>query len=298
MSLSRSLAPFTLALLLLLLPSAARGEDGIQTSDYCYGEIERSLNRERFLFESVLFGVRTASEERLGAVRVDTNGETWIKTTGGKWVSEGKGPQSNSQMDTNTASDQFASSSSSAPAVRAGLLETQRALTSDLIPSILQSFRAFQCRLHTVCELAEQSISLPMREEEEIGMDPDPLDIQVPGCLEFKQLPSLESCRPTYLTKIDEIGAMRRYCLPAAQRLARYEEHLLLLIAHYDAAHRTLRQFAGYLEPLLDIVRFPFLSPIRQIGEFMNQWNRVPCFLPYCAGETGSSASSSSRPSP
>jgi len=67
------------------------------------------------------------------------------------------------------------------------------------------------------------------------------------------------------------------------KELTSYEESQLLFLTHEDAAQRTLRQFAGFLEPLLVKLRFPFLSPLQQVSNFIGEWSSVSCFLPYCA---------------
>lgn len=281
--------------------SSSSSTSSMGMADACKQDINRALSRERFLYEGVLFGVRPAAKLPNGSTRVDEEGRTWLKNDDDKWVSAEQSPKNDKEMDDATAHDHLpplsssSSSSSQAAGVRPGILETQEALTSDLLPPILQSFRAFQCRVTAVCKAASLAVQWPAgdesiqergKDEPTTALDNDFLSVDITGCLDLEvHLP--RSCQPTprttFLKSYMDAAVVRTYCQPTAQSLLQYEEAQLSFLAHYDAAHRTLRQFAGYLEPFLASVRFPFLSPIRQDAQFFNTWNRIPCFLPFCA---------------
>lgn len=282
-----------IGLLLFLLPQSISATDDPAASispgaTTCVQDIDKTLNRERFLYESVLFGVRPASEERGGATRVDSEGTEWIKNDKGKWVSDGRDAMTDDEMDRKTASDPLrdiaaereqgitSGATEETPAIRHGILESQQALTSDLLPPILQSFRAFQCRAAAACEGIGRVAASGEASTET-------MQITIPGC-ETLPVKPVQSCRPSPLINDwNDLSVIRAHCDPVMRTMVRYQEAQLAFLTHEDAAHRTLRQFAGYLEPMLQRLRFPFVSPLRQVADFLNRWSHVPCFLPYCA---------------
>ncbi|MDD4319596.1 MAG: hypothetical protein PHW10_04720 [Candidatus Peribacteraceae bacterium] len=282
-----SLLPAVL-LLLLSADGPARAQETAPQQSFdvrtpCATEINRALNKERFLFESALFGIRPAREERTGASRVDWKGNIWIKTESNSWATSG-GPdgditKSNGEMDEETAPDPLAPDTGIDPSEgRTGILQTQRALTSDIIPPLLQSFRAFQCRALTVCEAADKATGSPKKDGDSASQS----SLQAIGCRPMDPAP-LPLCRPTPVWTFVDTVAMRSYCAPVAEELIRYEESLLGYLAHEDAAHRSLRQFGGNFEPILRMLDFSFLTPLDQASQFLGRFSRLPCFLPYCA---------------
>ena len=248
-------------------------------AEACGKDINKAMNKEKFIYEGMLFGVSEAEAEEQGATRVDRSGNTWIKVSDGVWAN-GNEFGNNDDMDANTAQDLLGN----IPAIHLGIMETQKANTSDLLPPLLQSFRAFQCRIESICGLVEQSISKKKSQT-------DPVKVHLPGCKEITFEPLL-SCQlaaedapgktAAYPTISDE-AFIRSYCSPVAQKMIDYHESQLSYLAHYDAAHRSIRQLAGYLDPLIDALSFPLLTPLRQIATFFSNWSRVPCFLSYCA---------------
>jgi len=275
-----------LGLLFLALPlialSASTTDDATQSLERCQADIVRALNRERFLYEAVLFGVPQASEEQGGAERVDDEGNIWTKNADGQWVNAAQKDQiDDSEMDERTAADPLspAADDSETPGVHPGVLETQQATTSDLLPPILQSFRAFQCRIAAVCKAASQAF---------VAEGTDPITVSVPGCID-QEIPSLTSCRPspttTFMDTIMLHANAITFCQPIGEAMVSYQQAQLPFITHLDGAHRTLRQFAGYVEPLMSAASFPFLTPIQEAANFLKQWTRVPCFLPLCVND-------------
>lgn len=298
-SLSRS----TAALLLLLLPlQIAAADDSSSSSDdtstpvqQCEGAINDAFSRERFLYQTMLFGLKKASDEPTGAIRVADDGSVWIKTGADQWANDPT-TISNDKMDEQTVKDPLASSSSSSNSSdpsHPGIFESQKATTSDLIPPLLQSFRAYQCRLAAVCEAARKALSTPASDQsssdesssDESSSDESSSDantISIPGCEDIDVAP-LTSCQPTPLFTLTDTATLNTYCAPLLTKLTTYDESQLLYLIHYDAASRSLRQFAGYLEPFLRLVHFPIQTPVRQASQFLQNWSRIPCFEPYCS---------------
>ncbi len=260
--------------------SSSSSSSSQDAGDKCTADIDKALRRERFLFETMLLGNRHAAEEGPRATRVDEDGNTWIKNTDGKWVTSGKDTITDEEMDGKTAKDPLAKTEDVDPkdaAIRPGILETQKALTSDLIPPVLQGFRAFQCRLESLCAGVDQSANTPASSASSSSMS-----VIIPGCQPVEEK-LIASCQPSAIFTINDTVAARTYCRPVMKELTSYEESQLLFLTHEDAAQRTLRQFAGFLEPLLVKLRFPFLSPLQQVSNFIGEWSSVSCFLPYCA---------------
>jgi hypothetical protein len=251
----------------------------------CMRAINDALDKERVLYESVLVGTKMAKDEDLNAVRMDNGGVRWIKVAADRWVTDGQDDSRTDRiMDNNILLDPLASSSSSnsassvPPGVHPGLLEAQQAVTSDLIPPLLQSFRAFQCRIAAECAGADEALRRAS------GDSGGPFTAEAPGCVTLPvTLPQDCIASPLFSLNAFTDPALRNYCGSTGDRLVRYQEQQLLMLAHYDGTHRSLRQFVGYIEPLLDVVSFPFLPPLQEAAQFLEEWNRVPCFQPFCA---------------
>ncbi len=281
----RVLAFLAVSLLSAAPLQAAAQEEEVPPSlgaGICQEQIQVFLRRESFLFDARLFGLKPAAEEPEGATRITAAGDLFLKTAEDTWASGGI-TMGDADMDASTAHDPLPLPGVSPQDVPyPGILETQQALTSDLIPALTQNFRAFQCRMESICKAA----GLALRGGN--GEGPN-VRVSVPGCREM-ELPKLDRCalkptsiNPTFM--LDDWDSLPDYCLPVADDFVRFQESKLFFLAHEDASHRTLRQFAGYLEPFLNIVRFPFVHPFRQVASFLGQWSDVSCFLSHCAQE-------------
>jgi|GEM_PF-2469802 len=287
------------------LVAASNSSSGGPTPDYlCAQDVNAALERERFLYESVLFGRGKAKDDPPGSTRVDADGVKWIKkssiqsgngeTYGTGWVSDGYDTIDDQEMDEKTYRDPVPQGNSASSNAGKGIFQTQKASTSELIPPLLQSMRAFKCRLAAVCRSVELSLGTPA--------DWDPSEAQelvddVEGCepLPFKlmtscQFQTSDGQNAANATPLLEAIA-RNYCEPLVERTIAYQEAQLKFLVHEDGANRSIRQLAGYLDPLLEAVRFPLLTPLRQSSTFLNQFSRVPCFLSYCVEKQDESES-------
>jgi hypothetical protein len=266
-------------LLALSLPGTALAQAAPDGAALCRSQINAFLKRESAVFDARLFGTKRAADEPEGATRTAFDGTLYLKTEEDTWASSGA-TMSNADMDGATAYDLLPAPGTGSPAVPfPGILETRKALTSDLLPHLTQSFRAFLCRVESVCKAAE--LALMKRADGNSAT----VKVTVPGCREM-ELPVLNRCVPNPVTFIlNDQATLPHYCGPVAEDLILFQESKLLFLAHEDASHRTLRQFAGYLEPFLNIVRFPFVQPFRQVTSFVGQWSGISCFLSHCAQE-------------
>lgn len=221
--------------------------------------MEAALAHEQRLYRSVLFGQKEAQALPRGSVRIDEDGKTWLKTMGNEWTLA----EISDEGDVRT--DEEIDDGAEFPA-RRGIFEIRRTPTSDLIPPILQSLRALQCRLRAVCMIAAASP----------GSDEQSIDVQPDGCME-QTFPRLSACIDATQVTIGTDS-----CDSAIAAIIAQESELLKLAVAYDAAYRSLLQFAGIFEGFLHDFTFPILEPIWQAVRVIGQMNGIPCFLSQC----------------
>lgn len=240
----------------LLLPHIALGAEPNQS---CAESVYVRLGKEERLYRSVLFGLSTAEEMPINSILIDEEGDTWMKTAENNWLSpENKGL---------TWSDATMEEQRDTPA-RRGILETQKALSSELLPSILQTVRATQCRMEAVCETALSSGKQKADVEE--------IKVQPAGCIEFT-MPIFDACRVSDLQDFNQGG-----CTTQVQLILARETKMLELLFAYDASYRSLMQLAGTFEGFLSDFRFPLLQPLWQMVRTLGQLDNLPCFLAQC----------------
>ena len=265
--------------LLLPLQSLAQATP-TPIEDACRNETENSLAREHRLYRRVLFGFVRAAEEDIGAVRNDKEGNAWFKSAANQWRSQAKGfagtTWSDALMDTQVERDMLQQSDDAT--FRRGIFATRGVLTSELIPPLTQSFRALQCRTYSVCEAVVRALN---GEQPNLGF----YVVQVPGCRDLL-IPALPACmpqtgdNPSILTRANILSA----CKPMVDALLSRETEMLSLSVTYDAAYRSLLQFAGTFDDFLSVFRLDLLRPVRQSLPLLQQLSRIPCFLAQCNG--------------
>lgn len=274
---------------MLMLPTPSFAQEKSATSSACLNDIYQSFGRETRIYRSVLFGLKKAADVPLGTVRFSREGDAWMKTAPNTWKSYAKGFQSTTWsdmlMDQQTerevsAKDKIAKRDIPASdPFRRGIFEKKQLLTSEIVPELIQSIRALQCRLRAQCEVA--SVSQSKNPGEKVYIQPD-------GCLEFEYT-TFAGCRSAYNpTDITAGGAVfdpalvQRQCLKANTDLLAREMDLLKLVVAYDAGYRSLLQFAGVFEKFIVELRFPLLNPLWDASKMIGQFNRIPCFLAQC----------------
>jgi len=237
------------------------------------GNRHRGMSKELRLYRSYLFGKRNAEDAKVNDVRYDEDGWAWLKTDtrGTPWINSH--PDNQGLEWSNDTMDENDEHTDSIPIK--GIFETKRVLTSELIPYLLQSIRAFECRLDTLCRVAILSVS-------KSGEDPVELPggLQELGCIRFEDLESYPECHLEYPV-IDEADAAT-YCTAMADQLLRREVELLKLAVEYDAGYRSLLQFAGNFDIFLREMRWPLAGTLRQAVQLIGQLERIPCFLSSC----------------
>ncbi len=311
----------TIGFLLLCLvawPAPLAAQEGGEAA--CKTALQKELAKEQRLYRAVLFGEPSATGATLGKVKFDSEGDPWIKIreTGDTWASvSGKGEDSitNAQAAQKFGMSVEAATSAGMGTTRVddegvifikvvipaqginewrtaltyqndedmdesaeiqwkrGIFDTKRTLTSELVPYLTQSMRALQCRTVVMCEAVEQSITA---EEGTV------LEIDVPGCLPASR-PAIAACQLGAAERPNpEESNMRTYCQTIADQMLEREADLLKLAVEYDAAYRTILQFAGNFDLFLQEFRWPLTFTIRSAAGIIGQLNRIPCFLSTC----------------
>jgi len=226
----------------------------------CADETYARLGQEERLYRSVIFGLATAEDMPINGVVTDKEGDRWIKTADNEWRSTDAGYQGT------TWSDTLVEDERDVPA-RRGILEIRKALSSELVPSVLQSIRAMQCRMQAVCLTAQLT---PTTDEGQ------PVIVQPEGCIEFT-MPQMTACRTREFSTFDS-----SICSTELQSIIDRETSMMELLLAYDASYRTLMQFAGTFEGFLSDFRFPLLQPLWQMVRTFGQFDNLPCFLAEC----------------
>ncbi len=258
---------------LTLFPAQALAGD----ADSCRAKINFEIAREQRLYRSYLFGKRSAVNAPVGDVRYDNKGRAWRKASNSNdpWVnSVVKGHAlgwrwKNTDMDANDEHAEILPLK--------GIFETKRVSTSELIPSLLQSIRALDCRLQALSEIARIS---------EMYAGDDPVTIarlQPIGCIEFTSLETWPQChfgKPS--ESLTDQQDSRSYSKNVSDKLLTREVELLTMIVEYDAGYRTLLQFAGNFDIFLREMRWPITGTLRKAVDLIGQLERIPCFLSSC----------------
>ncbi len=238
--------------------------------DSCLTQVMDAMGQVDREYRSVVVGLPKAELAPVGSLRYDKQGRAWTKTDKSEWKSltmnsDGQAPSAKSNGDMEYSAE--------LPS-RRGWLEVKQASTSELIPPLLQSMRALQCRVRSVCDRAAGSFAKKTGETIE--------SIQPIGCLEQKNVPVIDGC-----TVPDRLGngnaeTIRSQCAILQDKLVFREAQLLKLLVAYDAAQRSAMQFAGIIDTFLKEFRFPLLQPIWQAVQSFTALGRIPCFSAQC----------------
>ena len=255
-------------------------------AETCERQIGQQMAYEHLIFRSVIFGIKKAEDAKVGEVRYDYSGNVWYKAAEGEWRSSSSG------FESTIWSDGLMDSQSQIP-IRKGLLETKRMSTSELVPYIGQSIRAFQCRIDLLCDAVAQSV-------DEKRVTPKNITAHAHGCLD-RDVQTLRSCHlmreraipisggassARILTReeITDLGDVALYCERIGAQMLEQEAAVMELTVEYDSAYRTMLQLAGNFDLFLQEFRSPIVNSLRQMVNMVGSFNRIPCFLSSCDG--------------
>lgn len=262
--------------IVLLASVAAPTMAAAFSADGCTSQINDRLGREQRLYRRVLFGLERARTAPVGTVRYDTDAVPWLKTDNGTWKTAGEDSdtQSNGEMDNGIERDLLDPSDEAT--FRLGLFAQKGILTSDLLPAVVQSYRALQCRAASVCEAARMALAGEMKEGAVLTV------VSMDGCRTLP-IPALDECAPDGDDKtITDASQVLPYCQPVADQLLEREAALLRLSVSYDAAYRSLLQFSGTFDMFLSVFRVDLLRPIEDSQQLLSMLTRIPCFISQC----------------
>ena len=169
---------------------------------------------------------------------------------------------------------------------RMGLFAQPGMLTSALLPDVTLAFRAYQCRLAMVCDGVQASFT---REKADTG---GRLRVHPVGCEEFVIQP-LDECRfaeadpresEAAMNLVSGFGAtvLETECEPLAEQMADREAAFIRIATAYDAAQRSLLQYAGNFDGFLRGLRGDFLAPLQETIPLLSAFSRIPCFTAQC----------------
>lgn len=246
----------------------------------CRERVDNEIGRELRLYRNVLFGKPRAADAPIGEVRYDIDGRAWMKTedTQEPWINSTQvGYYLHGIQRTNENMDQKDEHADSLPLI--GIFETKRTTTSELIPYLLQSIRALECRTATLCGVVRES------EGKQVGSGAITIDsIQELGCIEFTDVQTFPECHlvASAQTDITDQADTQTYCNDMVQQTLQRERELLKLVVEYDAGFRSLLQFAGNFDIFLKEMQWPLNNTIRQAVELLGKLQRIPCFVSSC----------------
>ncbi|MBU2213247.1 hypothetical protein KKC44_03860 [Patescibacteria group bacterium] len=284
------LLSFGLLLTLLLLPANGRSADDspLPSADLCRAAIDQALAKEQRIYRTVLFGRKEAKDAPVGEVRFDKQGRAFYKRDKYMWVhasNDGNVFYINAMMDNeaeldSVPVDQGGAELSKDTLPRRGILDTKRTMTSELIPYLAQTFRAFACRVDMVCDRIEKSMN------QEGNSESVEIPIHVNGCIrvESEEWNSIPVCHFTGEggAAYKDMADVTQYCQKVGDGLVQRENEILKMMVEYDAAYRSLLQFAGVFDEFLQEFRWTITGSIRKAASIIGSLGRIPCFISSC----------------
>ncbi len=160
-------------------------------------------------------------------------------------------------------------------AARRGIFETQRRLSSELVPPVVESYRVYRCKSIDVCTLLAQSFT------ENGGQ----IDIQPLGCA----LESMDRYPECYLAADSDSPGLQsdvtdlvRQCRTVMEQTLRAEQSILRLAVGYDAGYRSMLQMAGMMDWMLEGFPTAALKAISEMVNMLGKLHQIPCFIGQC----------------
>ena len=236
------------------------------TKNACLDTMHQELMEEDLFYRAVLFGQSTAELAEVGAVRFDGSGNPWLKTKENEWKA----------IENTTTRGDSAMEADMSPRPRRGIFETKQAMTSELLPEILQSMRALQCRLRAVCGLVTRS------QDTNAG---DTISVEIDGCI-TQSFNRIDSCRSQQVgdTTLDvSIASVQvGVCEAAVQAILDRESNELAAVLSYDTSYRTLLQIGGIVSNVSTALQGSVLDVLPSMVKAATAFEDLPCFSAQC----------------
>ncbi len=166
--------------------------------------------------------------------------------------------------------------------VRTGIFETKGRETSELIAPALESFRVYRCKMTSVCEAMSRSFG---------SDDVAPFPVQPLGCelTEMKRYPEcyFGGTDPNTGTVADpspQLSAVEMVsaCTQFVDDSIQSEAAVLRLIVGYDAGYRSLLQFAGMMDWMMEGFPEQTIRAIADMVNLLGKLHQIPCYIGQC----------------
>lgn len=160
-----------------------------------------------------------------------------------------------------------------------GIFETKGRLTSELIEPLVESYRVYRCRTLSVCQIAANSLNI----------DGGAFDIKLLGCAE-QRADRYQEC---YIAGVAEAAAstaelqsdatdVLEQCRKLASETLESERAILQMAVAYDSGYRSLLQFAGIMDWMLQGFPTGTIRVIADMISMLGKLHQIPCFIGQC----------------
>ncbi len=162
---------------------------------------------------------------------------------------------------------------------RTGIFETKKRLTSELVEPLVESYRVYRCRTLAVCQVVTKSLNVDggSFDLKMLGCAPQAVE-RFPQCYFAGTMTDPQSSANLGSAATDIL----RMCQQLASQTLESERAVLQMAVAYDSGYRSLLQFAGIIDWMLQ--GFP-TGTIRVISDMVNmlgKLHQIPCFIGQC----------------
>lgn len=166
---------------------------------------------------------------------------------------------------------------------RAGIFETKKRLSSELVEPLVEAYRVYRCRSYAVCAVLENSINQKT--------DDQLIDIKILGCTEQPRMLRYDSCYLAPGTTDADAGQgseprtallYMSQCRSIVEQTLAAERSTLRLAMGYDAGYRSLLQFSGITDWMLQGFPTQAVKAISDMVNMLGKLYQIPCFIGQC----------------
>jgi hypothetical protein len=157
---------------------------------------------------------------------------------------------------------------------RTGIFETRRRLSSELVEPLIEAYRTYRCRSLAVCQTLGVSIN-------HAGSPDDPFALKILGCTEQEVHPYREC---VFTEGSDQFTPLRLLdqCTTLVEKTLTAERFVLRLAVGYDAGYRSLLQYSGIMDWMLEGFPKQAVKAISSMVNMLGKLHQIPCFIGQC----------------
>lgn len=161
-----------------------------------------------------------------------------------------------------------------------GIFETRGRLTSELVDPLVESYRVLRCQAHAVCDTMQLSFlrsptnPLANLTIEQLGCEDIPTT-SYSECIFGGE--NIEESQPQ-----PTVTGLLRECDALVQETLVMEQAALRLAVGYDSGYRSMLQFAGMTDQLLQNLPDKALPTMTQTVNLLGKLHQIPCFIGQC----------------